>query len=58
MVERWSNQTDSGQNRLPPSEHRWKDRSRTYPAIATAFARHWGVAGAAEAGLFSRLDAA
>lgn len=42
MVERWSNQTDSGQNRLPPSEDRWKDRSRTYPGIANAIALQWG----------------
>lgn len=41
-VERWANQTDSGQNRLSPSEDRWKDRSRTFPGIADAFARHWG----------------
>lgn len=41
-VERWSNQTDSGQNRLPPSEDRWKDRSRTYPGIANAIALQWG----------------
>jgi hypothetical protein len=38
---RWSNQTDSGQNRLPPSEHRWKDRSRTWPGIAAAMADQW-----------------
>lgn len=40
--QRWANQTDSGQNKLPPSEDRWKDRSRTYPGIAAAFASHWG----------------
>lgn len=40
--ERWANQTDSGQNKLAPSETRWKDRSRTYPGIATAFAAQWG----------------
>lgn len=38
---RWSNQTDSGQNRLPPSADRWKDRSRTYPGIAKAMAEQW-----------------
>lgn len=38
MLSRWSNQTDSGQNRLAPSETRWKDRSRTYPGIAAAMA--------------------
>ena len=42
IVERWSNQTDSGQNRLPPSEDRWKLRSKTYPGIANAFAHQWG----------------
>ena len=42
MVERWANQTDSGQNKLPPSEDRAKDRSRTYPGIARAMAAQWG----------------
>ncbi len=41
MVERWANQTDSGQNRLPPSENRWRQRSRTYPGIAAAMAQQW-----------------
>ena len=31
---RWSNQTDSGQNKLPPSKDRWKKRSETYQGIA------------------------
>jgi hypothetical protein len=35
-VERWANQTDSGQNRLAPSDDRWLDRSATYPGIAFA----------------------
>lgn len=39
---RWANQTDSGQNRLAPSEDRWKDRSRTYEGIASAMANQWG----------------
>ena len=39
---RWSNQTDSGQNKLPPSEHRGHDRSKTYAGIARAFADNWG----------------
>lgn len=39
---RWANQTDSGQNKLPPHENRWKDRSRTYPGIAAAMAEQWG----------------
>lgn len=42
MVERWANQTDSGQSNLPPSEDRWKLRSTTYPGIALAMARDWG----------------
>lgn len=39
---RWSNQTDSGQNRLGPSPDRWMKRSKTYPGIALAMARQWG----------------
>lgn len=39
---RWSNQTDSGQNHLPPSEDRWKLRSLTYSGIAKAMAVQWG----------------
>ena len=42
QVERWSNQTDSGQNRLGPSEDRAKLRSITYPGIAKAMAEQWG----------------
>lgn len=42
MVKRWSNQTDSGQNVLPPSDDRWKLRSETYAGIAEAAARQWG----------------
>ncbi len=34
---RWSNQTDSGQNRLEPSE----DRGKTYAGIAAAMALQW-----------------
>ena len=41
MVERWSNQTDSGQNRLAPGEARAMDRARTYPGIAAAMAEQW-----------------
>ncbi len=40
--ERWSNQTDSGQNRETPSDHRQKDRSRTYQGIANSMAATWG----------------
>jgi site-specific DNA-cytosine methylase len=39
---RWGNQTDSGQNKLPPSEDRWKIRSATYAGIAEAMADQWG----------------
>jgi hypothetical protein len=39
---RWSNQTDSGQNRLGPSPTRSADRARTYPGIAAAIAQQWG----------------
>jgi hypothetical protein len=40
--ERWSNQTDSGQNKLGPSEDRWKLRSVTYQGIADQMAAQWG----------------
>lgn len=39
---RWGNQTDSGQNRLGPSEDRWKLRAETYAGIAAAMADQWG----------------
>jgi hypothetical protein len=38
---RWGNQTDSGQNKLPPSADRWKIRSETYQGIASAMAEQW-----------------
>jgi site-specific DNA-cytosine methylase len=38
---RWGNQTDSGQNKLPPSKDRWKLRSKTYEGIADAMATQW-----------------
>lgn len=28
--------------KMPPSPDRWKERSRTYPGIAAAFAEQWG----------------
>lgn len=40
--ERWANQTDSGQNRLSPSDDRWLERSATYPGIAEAMGTQWG----------------
>lgn len=43
IVERWGNQTDSGQNKLAPSVDRWKERSRTYQGIANAMAEQWSV---------------
>ena len=42
IVERWSNQTDSGQSNLTPSSDRWKTRSDTYRGIADAMAESWG----------------
>jgi hypothetical protein len=39
---RWANQTDSGQNRLSPSDTRWLERSATYPGIADAMGTQWG----------------
>jgi len=42
---RWANQTDSGQNKLPPSKDRWKLRSKTYEGIAKAMAEQWGEIG-------------
>ncbi len=42
MVERWANQTDSGQNRLGPSPTRARDRAKTYQGIADAMADQWG----------------
>lgn len=39
---RWGNQTDTGQNKLPPSADRWKIRSETYRGIAEAMADQWG----------------
>lgn len=42
---RWGNQTDTGQNKLPPSTDRWKIRSLTYQGIADAIGSQWsGVA--------------
>lgn len=39
---RWANQTDSGQNRLSPSDDRWLERSKTYPGIAAAIGSQYG----------------
>lgn len=41
-VLRFSNQTDSGQNNLPPGPNRWLKRSETYPGIAAAWGDQWG----------------
>lgn len=41
---RWGNQTDSGQNKEPPSQDRWKIRSATYAGWAEAMANQWGAA--------------
>jgi hypothetical protein len=40
-LQRWGNQTNSGQNVLPPSADRWKLRSTTYQGIANAMAEQW-----------------
>lgn len=39
---RWANQTDSGQNNVPPGPNQWKIRSETYKGIAEAMADQWG----------------
>lgn len=39
---RWSNQSDTGNNRLPPGDDRWLQRSATYPGIAAAMGAQWG----------------
>ena len=39
---RWGNQCDSGQNKLGPSDDRWKIRSETFTGIAQAMAAQWG----------------
>lgn len=41
-LQRWGNQTDSGQNRLTPGPMRWLDRARTYQGWADAMAEQWG----------------
>ena len=38
---RWANQTDSGQNKEPPSADRWKIRSTTWPGLASAMSSQW-----------------
>ena len=40
--DKYANQTPSGQNKLGPSEDRWKLRSVTYAGIAEAMAEQWG----------------
>jgi hypothetical protein len=37
----WNNQTDSGQNKLPPTKNRAELRSKTYIGIAKAMAEQW-----------------
>lgn len=39
---RWGNQCDSGQNKLGPSDDRWKIRSETFTGIAAAMVAQWG----------------
>lgn len=38
----WDNQTPGGQNKLGPSDDRWKVRSTTYAGIGDAMAEQWG----------------
>ena len=40
---RWANQTDSGQNKIGPSDDRDKIRSETFQGIADAMALRWGI---------------
>lgn len=40
-AKRWANQTDSGQNKLGPSDERAALRSETYTGIAQAMADQW-----------------
>lgn len=42
LVERWGNQTDSGQNKITPCADRWKKRAKFYPGWAKAMAEQWG----------------
>lgn len=39
---RWSNQTDSGQNRLGPGPNRAAERGKTYWGVALAMGNQWG----------------
>lgn len=57
---RWDNQCDSGQNKLTPSDDRWKIRSETFAGIAQAMAEQWGGASSqstANIDLFSEVAA-
>lgn len=47
---RRANQTASGQNKIGPSNDRWKERSRTYQGIARAMADQWSILGWIESG--------
>lgn len=38
---RWSNQTDSGQNKLSPGADRAMERARSYPGIISAMVQQW-----------------
>lgn len=42
LLPRWANQTDSGQNALPPSKDRWLLRAATYTGWADAMTDQWG----------------
>jgi hypothetical protein len=53
---RWSNQTDSGQNALPPSKNRAAIRSETYEGVAKAMAEQWGGSTGSKRGSPSSAD--
>jgi len=53
---RWANQTDTGQNRLPPSDRRSADRARTYKGIARAMADQWADVVASRHATFDALS--
>lgn len=56
--QRWANQTDGGQNKLPPSEDRWKERSKTYEGIAKAMAEQWSMERVNQLTIFNQTEAA
>lgn len=43
LVERWSNQTDSGQSNATPSDDRWQQRSETFPLLGNVMVQQWSL---------------